>query len=82
MANTTNQTLQTTSEPTVGLVHALAGPLLASIRAVAFWAAVLLPLITLLGMWSGIAVDLRIMFTLVGVNAVCVVIGHPHARSR
>lgn len=67
----------------VGLVtegsHAFAATLLSSVRAAAFWAAVLMPLVTILSVSSGVVVDPLPVVGLVGANAACAVVGHDYS---
>lgn len=54
---------------------------LASVRAAAFWSAVLLPVAILLSTVSGIATP-TVAAGLVAINAACAVLGHGHTPKR
>ncbi len=80
MSSATKSPFNTSVGPvTEGSLHAFAAALLSSVRAAAFWAAVLMPLVTILSVSSGAVVDPLPVLGLVGANAACAVVGHDYS---
>lgn len=80
----------TSSSPSVAveqgstrLLGAALRRILASVRAVTFWAAALLPLVTLVLLFAGVASQSpAALGGLLALNAVCAVVGHGHSPGR
>lgn len=84
MSTETNTSLPSASPtvPVAGSVLATVGGLCATtVRAVAFWAAVLLPFVALVALTTSlIGTSLPTIAGLVGVNALCAVVGHDYSQ--
>ena len=89
MSNATTPTLQPPADATAesarrtsveAALHSSLRTVLSGVRAAAFWAAVLLPLVTILLVSSGVVAGSLAMLALVAANVACAIVGHDYSR--